>query len=123
MVELRFAESFLLDVEELRAFAEEADAPRSVEVFLDALRDRILPNLRQFPDFGRDLLARAPASRQGEAKRAALRRRLADGATLREYIVDDHIVLYLHDGDVVTLLAVRHHRQLGWDVGLSWIGP
>ncbi len=27
------------------------------------------------------------------------------------------LVLYASDGDTVTLLAVRHHRQLGFELG------
>jgi hypothetical protein len=35
---------------------------------------------------------------------------------LREFVLDQLLVLYAIEGNTVTLLAVRHHRQLGFDL-------
>jgi len=35
---------------------------------------------------------------------------------VREYVVDDYTILYLVTGDRVVFLAIKHHRQLSFDL-------
>jgi len=39
---------------------------------------------------------------------------------LREYILGDYLVLYLVEANDVTLLAIKHHRQLSFDLPMFW---
>ena len=76
-----------------------------------------------------DILAWAPASgrpaRFYAGKSAQTRLRLspvldlaqqAGMPELREYVVDQHTVLYAHSADRVLLLAIKHQRQLAYEV-------
>ena len=49
-----------------------------------------------------------------------LRARVPD-ADLRQYVFDDYLLLYAHIDGVVYLLAIRHHRQLSFDLDGIWI--
>lgn len=75
-----------------------------------------------------DILAWAPASgrpaRFYASKSAQSRLRLspvldlaqqAGMPELREYVVDQHIVLYAYSADRVLLLAIKHQRQLAYE--------
>ena len=39
---------------------------------------------------------------------------------LREYLLDDYMVLYAQFGALIYLLAIRHHRQLSFDFHSLW---
>jgi hypothetical protein len=39
---------------------------------------------------------------------------------IRQWIEGDYIVLYLVDGASITLLSIRHHRQLSFDLRGHW---
>jgi hypothetical protein len=43
--------------------------------------------------------------------------RLEGRRELREFVLDQLLVLYAIEGNTVTLLTVRHYRQLGFDLG------
>jgi plasmid stabilization system protein ParE len=87
---------------------------------LDQLFGTVLPNLERFPDIGRDFLGRQPSSVEGAAALARVRTRLGDGAQLREYITGEYLVLYAVVGDRVHVLAIKHHRQLTFDLRGHW---
>jgi plasmid stabilization system protein ParE len=38
---------------------------------------------------------------------------------LREYIIDQHVVLYAHAEREVLLLAIKHQRQLAYSADMS----
>ncbi len=48
---------------------------------------------------------------------------LTPPAELREYVLAQHLLLYVHAGDAVYLLAIRHQRQLSFDFEGLWRGP
>jgi hypothetical protein len=41
-------------------------------------------------------------------------------ADVREYVVGDYLVLYALSGAAAYLLAIRHHRQLSFDMRAHW---
>jgi len=45
---------------------------------------------------------------------------LARGDDLREFVVDDYLLLYLLRGDRIIFLAIKHHRQLSFDLDQFW---
>jgi hypothetical protein len=120
-VTVRVTGNFERNLTGIQAFLAEQGAPD--EVFgglLDRLFDVVVPNLERFPEIGADsLLRRAPLSVQGVARQSALLRRLGEGVVLREYVVDEYLVLYAVHAHV-DLLAIRHHRQLSFDLRAFW---
>ena len=46
--------------------------------------------------------------------------RLAKSDDLREYIVDDYLLLYLLRGNQLVFLSIKHHRQLSFDLKRFW---
>ena len=49
-----------------------------------------------------------------------LTRSLGECDELREFIVDDYIVLYLLRAGQVVFLFIKHHRQLSFDLMRFW---
>jgi len=45
---------------------------------------------------------------------------LTKGDDLREFVMDDYLVLYLVRRGQVIFLAVKHHRQLSFDLKGFW---
>ncbi len=45
---------------------------------------------------------------------------LEAGDDLREFILDDYVVLYLLRKNLVIFLALKHHRQLSFDLTRFW---
>lgn len=116
---VRVSANFERNLDSIQTFMKENEADFAYEVLLDAVFDRLIPNLQQHPRLGRDFMARAPASAEGELLHTRVRKLLA-GGELREYILDDYLVLYLLEGADLSLLAIRHHRQLSFDLAKFW---
>jgi len=111
--------NFAENLEGIKQFLMEQDAPRAFGQLLQQIFDRVIPNLCRFPELGTSFLARQPASVEGEARRQALERRLGGSASLREYITGEYLLLYaVRGGDIheIYLLSIKHHRQLSYDL-------
>ena len=114
-----FTENFTANLDSVRLFLE----PEGTDVFRRLLRrlfDDIVPTLCRFPQSGRPLLGHAVGSVEGQALADRLRASLRKGDDLREFIVDDYIVLYLIRTRRLYFLAIRHHRQLSFDLRRFW---
>ncbi|MBT2336417.1 type II toxin-antitoxin system RelE/ParE family toxin [Variovorax paradoxus] len=122
---VRFARNFASNLESIEAFWTENDFAQGYERLLDTLTDVVVPNLQRHPRMGRRFLSRAVES--VEAKRLLERiggrlSALGPDAQVREYVMDEYLVLYLVTGggtaepSVVQLLAIKHHKQLGFAV-------
>lgn len=72
------------------------------------------------PRLGRTFLRRAVHSADARILRHRLRSKLAREEMLREFIVDDYLVLYLAGRDRVVFLSIKHHRQLSFDLSGFW---
>jgi hypothetical protein len=70
---------------------------------------------------GRDFLSLEPLSEEGRAKIHTLRTKVGAGAEIREYISGDYLILYAIRVSTVFLLAIRHHRQLSFDLRSHWL--
>lgn len=114
-----FAENFSRNLDELRRFLEPA-ASASFERLLDRLFQDIVPNLCRFPRSGRDFLRHRLRSREAVVLSRRLKAALKKGGELREFVVGDYIVLYLVRPASVAFLAIKHHRQLSFDLRLFW---
>lgn len=117
---VRIAENFRHTLDAVRDFLEEAGAPEVFERLLDDLFATVIANLAEFPDAGIDFLERRALSQEGAVRARRLKGRLAGGDTLREYIIGDYLILYLSRADEVILLAIKHHRELSFDLRGHW---
>lgn len=118
-MQVRFTANFSANLEQIAAWWDAQDFPRGVDLLLDELEQRTLPALEQHPRIGRLFMARRPTTVQAQDLWQALQPRLqalAAGAEVREYVMDDYLVLYLLLPSALHLLAIRHHRQLAFDV-------
>ena len=118
---VELAHNFERNLEDIEQFLAEHDAAAGFQALLDDLLDVVVPNLQRFPDIGADFLARRPQSAQAMARIDHLRRRLGPSTTLREYIASDYLVLYAARAAHVWLLAIRHHKQLSYDLKAHWV--
>ncbi len=116
----RFTENFSANLTAIEEFV----APHSRTAFhrfLDRLFDEVIPMLCRFPQSGRSFLTCAVKSAKAKALTKVLRKLLDKGDNLREFIMDDYLVLYLVRQGQVIFLAVKHHRQLSFDLTRFWI--
>ena len=84
------------------------------------LADDVVPTLCQFPPCGRQFFAHAIRSAEAGVLVKKLRRRLESSDDLREYIAEDYLLLYLVRGERIVFLAIKHHRQLSFDLKGFW---
>ena len=112
--------SFERHLDDIERFMLDAGVPEHFDTLLDALQNIVIPNLERHPDMGRDFLARRAQSIEATSRLERLVAQLGEldpAASLREYVMAQHLLLYAHMGDVVHLLAIRHQRQLSFDFG------
>ncbi|ULA63641.1 MAG: hypothetical protein LZF86_110340 [Nitrospira sp.] len=114
-----FTENFSANLADLEAFLG-LKGRLAFNRLLDRLFDETIPTHCRFPESGRVFLARTIKSSKAEALTQKLRRLLKKGDSLRESILDDHLVLYLIRQDRIVFLAIKHHRQLSFDIKHFW---
>ena len=112
--------SFQERLDAVEAFLLEVGAGPAFDALLADLRVTVIPNLARFPRIGRRYLDKPSQSSEALAQLAALP--VGAPAALREYLHGDYLMLYTAtDADAtVTLLSIRHHRQLSFDFGKLW---
>lgn len=123
---VKFTANFERNLEEIERFLSEAEAPRAFDGLLDELLATVIPNLERFPAMGRPFLLRPARSVETSNALATLRAKLSaltpDTDALREYVLEDYLLLYALIGGAIYLLAIRHHRQLSFDFAGRWEG-
>lgn len=117
---IRVTANFERNLESIEGFLRDVGASRCFDELLDALLESVIPNLERFPAIGVRLLAFESRSLESTIALEGLRGRVPD-ADLRQYVFDDYLLLYAHIDAVVYLLAIRHHRQLSFDLDGMWI--
>lgn len=112
--------SFQERLDAVEALPLEVGAGSAFDALLADLRVTVIPNLARFPRIGRRYLDKPSQSSEALAQLAALP--VGAPAALREYLHGDYLMLYTAtDADAtVTLLSIRHHRQLSFDFGKLW---
>ncbi len=93
-------------------FVENLDA---IQTFLD-----LVPTLCRFPLSGRAFVAHSIGSVEARTAVRNLKRFLQPGDDLREFILDEYLLLYLVRGTQVIFLSIKHHSQLSFDLHLFW---
>lgn len=114
------AANFERNLSEIESFLVAAGAPEAFHSLVSDLFDQVIPNIERFPEMGRDFLGRRARSMQTIARLSRVHARIAAGARLREYIASEYLVLYEVREDRAALLAIRHHRQLSYDLPGHW---
>ncbi|MDP2793394.1 MAG: type II toxin-antitoxin system RelE/ParE family toxin [Sulfurisoma sp.] len=121
---VKLTANFERNLEDIERFLIEIEAPRAYDALLDELLGTVIRNLERFPGMGRPFLARAARSVEVANALDALRARLSaltpDAEALREYIMDNYLVLYVQIDENIHLLAIRHQRQLSFDFESHW---
>jgi plasmid stabilization system protein ParE len=119
-VQVRATENFLANLDQLGEFLLQISpeaAPRAHQRLREEI-DGLLTLLQAHPGIGRPARLLQTRSIQGR-ERATRAERLAQSlgaGELREYVLKDHIVLYAHSDVAVFLLAIKHHRQLEYQL-------
>jgi plasmid stabilization system protein ParE len=114
-----FTENFSANLIAIEAFLG-SEGRTAFQRLLDQLFEVTIPTLCRFPQSGRSFLRRAIKSSKAETLTKDLRRLLKKGDDLRECLIGDHLVLYLVRYDRIVFLAIKHHRQLSFDLKRFW---
>jgi len=115
-----FTENFAANLDSIRIFLE----PEGKSLFqrlIARLFDDIVPTLCRFPQSGRSFLAHRARSLESRALLHRLKGLLGRNDDLREFIVDDYILLYLIRQNRLIFLAIKHHYQLSFDLKRLWL--
>jgi hypothetical protein len=124
LIEIRFTENLAANLRHVEAFWDENQFARAFDRLVDELTDSVMPILKRHPRMGRNFLQRQSASVDAAMRApkidALLRTRDTDAARaeVREYVMTDTLLLYALVGGVIYLLAIKHHKQLSFDIDL-----
>lgn len=114
-----FTENFSNNLSSIQTFLGSGGASFFQRV-LDRLFDEGVPTLCRFPKSGRSFLSRAIRSKEGKTLLNKVHGRLGENDDLREFIMDDYLLLYLVRGNQIVFLSIKHHRQLSFDLRRFW---
>lgn len=116
---VKLTANFEANLASIEQFWIEADSPQSYDRLLNSLLETAIPNLERFPKMGRLFLAREARSVESQVVIERLNTRIG-GGEIREYLMNDCLVLYaLIDKDIY-LLSIRHRQQLSFDLEAFW---
>lgn len=115
----RFTENFSVNLTAIETFLGH-HGRSAYRRFLDHLFEETIPSLCRFPQSWRSLLAHPIKSAKAQALTKKLRTLLGKTGDLREFVMDDYLMLYLVRRGQVIFLAVKHHRQLSFDLKQFW---
>ena len=117
---VKITANFKRNLDEIENFLIDADATQSFEALIDELTSTVIPNIERFPKMGRNFMDRPARSIEASNGLDTLRKQLRDGE-LREYVLNDFLLLYAQYGQTVYLLSIKHHRQLSFDFAHLWV--
>ncbi|MBN3851700.1 hypothetical protein G3N58_33650 [Paraburkholderia sp. Ac-20342] len=110
------APNFLVTLDEARRFLVEQDVDTASRRFarLQAELVEMVQMLGWSPGCGRHVRFLAARSAQARLRLARVQRLAAEAALpdLREFVLEQYVVLYAHSSERVALLAIKHQRQL-----------
>ncbi len=117
---VKITANFKRNLDEIEKFLIDADATQSFEALIDELTSTVIPNMERFPKMGRNFMDRPARSIEASNGLDRLRKKLG-GGELREYVLNDFLLLYAQYGQTVYLLSIKHHRQLSFDFAHLWV--
>ncbi len=113
---IKITVNFERNLESIRCYLHEQSTEHGFETLLDQIFEVIIPNLERFPLLGTDFLAKSPTSVEATRLYEQVIALLPEGSSLRQYFTGDYVVLYLHHNGETLLLAIKHQRQLSFDL-------
>lgn len=116
---LFFTNNFSVNLDEIQSFLA-TEGRLAFQRLLKRLFDDICPQFAQFPLSGRSFLEHRTGSAEAQALLRHLQEKLQASDNLREFVVDDYVVLYLIRENRIYFLAIKHHRQLSFDLRHFW---
>ena len=119
-VAVRFTANFEANLDSIETFWIDNEYPQGFDRLLDELGDTVISNLERFPKMGRPFLKSQAESIEALARLEKIESRIAkvDGkGELREYIMEEYLLLYAVLKSMVYLLAIKHQKQLAFDFG------
>ena len=119
-MQLQITHNFKRNLDDIRDFLHEAGEALLFERLLEELFGQILPSLEQFPRMGVDFCKREAGSIEVVRRIEVLQKRIGQEKELRELITGDYLLLYVVGPDNLSLLSIRHHRQLSFDLSGHW---
>ena len=117
---LYFTANFTVNLDEIENFLA-AEGQSAFQRLLKRLFDDLGPQLSRFPLSGRSFLAHHTGSKEAEQLLARVQESLRPGDDLREFVVDDYVVLYLVRRTRIYFIAIKHHRQLSFNLRRFWL--
>ena len=124
MTQIRSTANFSANLDSIEAFWDECEFPEGHGKLLAELASTTLVHLQNHPRMGRDFLQRQPESIDAQARLQKLDTLLrtqgasTPNAEIREYVMSDYLLLYALADDVIHLLAIKHHKQLSFDINI-----
>ncbi|MBI4481393.1 MAG: type II toxin-antitoxin system RelE/ParE family toxin [Acidobacteria bacterium] len=114
-----FTENFANNLDEIRLFLE-PEGTNAFKRLCTRIFDDIVPTLCQFPQSVRRFLTHPVRSLEAQTLARRLERLLKKRDELREFVVEDYLILYVVRGKKMIFLAIKHHRQLSFDFRHFW---
>jgi len=114
-----FTQNFTANLDSIQLFLGREGKP-AFRRLLARIFDDVWPMIARFPLSGRSLLAHRIGSRDAQVLVERLNSLLREGDELREFTVDEYVLLYLIRGTRIYFLAIKHHRQLSFDLQRFW---
>ena len=118
-VTVKFTANFEANLTLIETFWSENEHPQGFDRLLDDLGETVIPNLERFPAMGRPFLARQPESVEALARLENLEKRVAKldvKGELREYVMEEYLVLYAIMKSAIYLLFIKHQKQLAFSI-------
>lgn len=116
---LFFTENFTANLHEIQSFLS-VEGQSAFQRLLKGVFDDLCPQVSRFPLSGRSFIAHHAGSAEAEQLIERVQERLRAGDDLREFVVDDYVVLYLVRRTRIYFVAIKHHRQLSFDLRRFW---
>ena len=116
---LFFTDNFTANFDEVQSFLS-IEGQSAFQRLVKHLFDNLCPQVSRFPLSGRSFIAHHAGSAEAEELIERVRDRLRPGDDLRELVVDDYVVLYLVGRTRIYFMAIKHHRQLSFDLRRFW---
>lgn len=124
MIQIRKTANYSANLDRIEDYWYSCQFPLGYDRLLVELADTVVLNLQNHPHIGRNFLQRQSESIETQTRLQKLDALLitlgtgAERAEIREYVMTDYLLLYALVGDVVYLLAIKHHKQLSFDINL-----
>jgi hypothetical protein len=112
-------QNFAANLDSIEAFLS-GDKPQTLQSLVKRLFNDICPILAQFPLSGNSFFVHREGSKDAQLLVRRLKRKLQTADDLREFGFDDYVLLYLVRRKRIYLVAIKHHRQLSFDLRRFW---